>query len=34
MFEVYKISLESVKIQQEINDDVQTWLEKNYAYRI
>ena len=34
MFEVLKISLESVKFQQEINDDVQTWFEKNDVYRI
>ena len=34
MFEVKKISLESDKFQQEINDDGQTWFEKKYAYRI
>ena len=34
MLEVKKISLESVKFQQEINDDFQTWFEKKYAYRI
>ena len=28
MCEVQKISPESVKFQQEINDDVQTWFEK------
>ena len=33
-FEVWKISLKSVKFQQEINADVQTWFEKNYTYRI
>ena len=33
-FEVKKISLESVKFHQEINDDVQTWFEKLYAYDI
>ena len=35
MFEVKKISLESDKFQQKINDDGQTWFEKKkYAYRI
>ena len=34
MFAVLKISLESDKFQQEIIDDVQTWFEKLYAYRI
>ena len=29
-----EILLESDKFQQEINDDVQTWFEKKYAYRI
>ena len=27
-------SIESVKFQQEIHDNVQTWFEKNDAYRI
>ena len=34
MFEVQKISLESYKFQQEMNDDIQTWFEKKYVYRI
>ena len=34
MFEVWKISLESEKFQQEINDDVQNWFEKNHTHRI
>ena len=32
--QVSKISIKSVKFQQEINDDVQTWFEKSYASRI
>ena len=28
MFEVKKISLESIKFQQEINDDVKIWFKK------
>ena len=34
MFEVWKIAIESDKFQQEINDDDQTWFERNLAYRI